>query len=65
MKLTEPASVLSYLGIQRRNADEETNLANKPEPKAKKSFRPSVVAEQVDARLAFFCSFLLLLSWLV
>jgi len=41
VKLSEPASVLSYLGIQRRPAEEEArNMVNKPEPKAKKSFRP-------------------------
>ena len=51
VKLSEPTSVLSYLGIQRRNADDENSPGPKPEPKAKKSFRPSVVVERVDARL--------------
>ena len=55
VKLSEPTSVLSYLGIQRRNADEENSpgTGNKPEQKAKKSFRPSVVVEQTDLRLAY------------
>jgi len=48
VKLSEPTSVLSYLGIQRRNPGEE-NSGSKPEPKAKKTFRPSVI-EQTETR---------------
>jgi hypothetical protein len=42
VKLSEPTSVLSYLGIQRRPPGEENPVSpvSKPEPKAKKSFRP-------------------------
>jgi hypothetical protein len=50
VKLTEPTSVLSYLGIQRRNQDEDNFSGTKPEQKAKKSFRPSVVLAQPDAK---------------
>jgi hypothetical protein len=51
IKVSEPASVLSYLGIQRR-AGEEGGGA-RPEPKAKKSFRPSSV--EIDSRSVSKC----------